>query len=352
MLDTEFVRTRTLYPCLGLIQLNDGKQVSLIDPTKIDDFSALTDLLTEPSCLKVLHACSEDLETFFTALKVVPSPVFDTQFAAQLCGMGSTVGYANLVEKLLDIQIDKGESRTDWLARPLSDSQLEYAANDVVYLYPVFEHLKQTLSEEQVDIVIDEMAHLALKKISQMPAEFAYLSIKNNWKLRGHSLLALKYLSEWRLTRARKKNMAVNFVLKESTMIQIAMAMPTSKTALAKLATITPQDLRMTGDHVVSIIRQVKDETEADKLSLQPVLRLSELSKYKPMMAKLKTIIDTVCQESGIAKEILASKKQIHQLMKYRWFEIDEYQAQGLKPDLIVGWRAPLFSPHLEHLEW
>lgn len=352
MLDTEFVRTRTLYPCLGLVQLNDGNQVSLIDPTEIDDFSALSDLLTHPSCLKVLHACSEDLETFFTAFNVVPSPVFDTQFAAQVCGIGSSMGYANLVETLLGTQLDKGESRTDWLARPLSEKQLEYAANDVIYLLPVFEQLQQRLNEYQTAIVIDEIAHLALKKTAQMPAELAYLSIKNNWKLQGKSLIALQYLSKWRLERARKKNMAINFVLKESTMIQIAMTMPTSKTALAKLVTVTPQDVRMTGDQVVANVQRALEDANANTNSLQPVRRLSELKKYKPTMSKLKTVIDTVSQETGIAKEILSSKKQLHQLLKYHWFEIDEYRAQGLKPDLMTGWREPLFSAYLKQMEW
>ena len=256
ILDTEFVRTRTLTPLLGLVQLNDGDSVYLIDPTHISDTSPMVELLTDTNCTKVLHACSEDLEAFHTAFGVVPTPLFDTQFAAQLLGIGTTMGYANLVETLLGIQLDKGESRTDWLARPLSAKQLEYAANDVIYLLDVYKQLAGKLSNKQTDIVLSESAGLAAKKTATMPTEFAYLQIKNNWKLRGKSLLVLQALTQWRLERARSKNMALNFVLKESVMVNIAIALPTSKNALSRVSGITPQEVRMVAAPVLQTIQR------------------------------------------------------------------------------------------------
>ncbi|MEP2603560.1 MAG: ribonuclease D, partial [Paraglaciecola sp.] len=147
--DTEFVRTRTLYPKLGLIQIYDGKQLVLVDPLSIDDFSSLQSLLTNPKVVKVLHSCSEDLEAFWHALKVVPAPIFDSQFAASIVGMGPALGYAKLVEMMLGVVVDKGESRTDWIARPLSEQQCAYAANDVLYLFQLYPELKSKVEQQQ-----------------------------------------------------------------------------------------------------------------------------------------------------------------------------------------------------------
>ena len=106
--DTEFVRTRTLTPQLGLIQLYDGTDLVLVDPSQISQFDSLTRLLTNPSVIKVFHSCSEDLEVFLTAFDIVPTPVFDTQIAASLLQMGNSLGYAKLVEEELEIVLDKG----------------------------------------------------------------------------------------------------------------------------------------------------------------------------------------------------------------------------------------------------
>ena len=122
--DTEFVRTRTFYPQLGLVQLFDGEQAALVDVIAIDDCSSLVSLLTNPNVIKVLHAPSEDLEAFHHALGIYPSPMFDTQTAAQLLGIGNTMGYGRMVEALLSVSLEKGESRTDWLRRPLTPEQL------------------------------------------------------------------------------------------------------------------------------------------------------------------------------------------------------------------------------------
>ena len=124
-LDTEFVRTRTLTPHLGLIQLYDGHQLVLIDPLAIDNMQPFISLMENTAVVKVLHSCSEDMEAFLTAFGTVPTPVFDTQLAGSMLDMGPSLGYAKLVELLCDISLDKGESRTDWLARPLREAHLQ-----------------------------------------------------------------------------------------------------------------------------------------------------------------------------------------------------------------------------------
>ncbi len=147
MLDTEFVRTRTFFPQLGLIQMFDGENLSLIDPTVLDEMTPFVELLQDTSVLKVLHACGEDLEVFQNAFGCTPFPMVDTQIMAAFLGYGLSTGFAALVQDQLQVELDKSESRTDWLARPLSDKQLEYAAADVFYLLPMYEKLVEQVTQ-------------------------------------------------------------------------------------------------------------------------------------------------------------------------------------------------------------
>ncbi|RXY62772.1 ribonuclease D, partial [Klebsiella pneumoniae] len=140
-LDTEFVRTRTYYPQLGLLQLFDGQQVSLIDPLTINDWAPMRDLLLNQDVTKYLHAGSEDLEVFLNAFNLMPQPLIDTQILAAFCGRPMSWGFASMVEEYSGVALDKSESRTDWLARPLTERQCEYAAADVWYLLPIASQL-------------------------------------------------------------------------------------------------------------------------------------------------------------------------------------------------------------------
>ncbi len=346
-LDTEFVRTRTLTPQLGLIQLYDGEQLVLIDPLAINDFSPFVELIKNPNITKVLHSCSEDIEAFLTFFGVVPTPIFDTQFAANILAMGATVGYARLIEELLNIQLDKGEARTDWLARPLTEKQLHYAANDVLYLLPAYKQLAAQIDElDKRDWVINEISHLVVKKQAQLPSEWAYLQIKNNWKLSQKQVYVLKRLAAWRLDRARKKDMALNFVLKETALIELVQSLPADKKQLAKIYGVSPQAVRKQGDFLLTLINDAANEFEKLDENDKPnrILRLIDIHAYKKFASELKALAGKIANDNSVAVEVLASKKQINQLLKWWWFDEDETSAQGLAPDLLSGWRGKLFS--------
>ncbi|NVK56506.1 MAG: ribonuclease D [Alteromonadaceae bacterium] len=347
-IDTEFVRTRTLAPELGLIQLYDGHQLVLIDPLAIDNMSSLVDLLTNPDVIKVLHSCSEDLEAFLATFNKVPTPIFDTQFAASLLGLGATMGYARLIEKLLGKELDKGESRTDWLARPLSDKQCRYAADDVLYLLPAFEQLfEQVEAKGKVDWVLSESACLANKKQAKLPPQFAYLQVKNAWRLSSQQLTVLKHLAAWRLTRAQERNMALNFVFKEAHLYELALRLPQTKAALSGIHCLTPQERRVNPDMVLSAIRDGLQEYESTSPGerLDRIKRLIDFPAYKPTLARFKQAVTQLATEHGVTEEVLASKKQLNQLLKYYWFDIEECRLMGLKPDVLSGWREPVFAP-------
>ena len=344
--DTEFVRTRTLYPQLGLIQLYDGQELVLVDPLKIDDFSSLIGLLTNPKVIKVLHSCSEDLETFWHAFKIMPSPIFDSQFAASIVGMGTSLGYAKLVETMLNVTVDKGESRTDWLARPLRPEQCAYAANDVLYLYQLYPELKAKVVEQnKLAWIHTEIAGLAVKKKTTMPLESVYLGITHNWQLSGKSLLVLQRLAAWRMETARQRDLAVNFVVKEQNLLEIAKKQPTNKGALASVPGINHHEIRIHGEAMLAIIQSCQD---APTTTYPPrVERLTEYAQFKKVSTAIREVCKQVAEELEIPIEIVGSKKQINQLISWCWFQYDELRAMGLEPDLISGWRREHFLPQL-----
>jgi ribonuclease D len=348
--DTEFVRTRTLYPQLGLIQIYDGKQLVLVDPLSIDDFSSLTELFTNPNVVKVLHSCSEDLETFWHAFKVMPSPIFDSQFAASIVGMGPALGYAKLVEIMLDITVDKGESRTDWLARPLRDEQCDYAAKDVLYLFQLYPELKARVEEQhKLPWVYAEIAHLAAKKQTPIPLDSVYLTIKNNWKLSSKAVLVLKRLAAWRTSTARQRDMALNFVVREENLLAIATQQPSNKNELRLIQGINPHEVRIHGDALLAIVAECQKVSE--ELYPPRVKRLNDMEEYKNTAANVKKLCLNIAEKYAIPPELVGSKKQINQLLKWCWLDQDESRDIGLQPDLLSNWRGPFLIKELIKIE-
>jgi ribonuclease D len=344
--DTEFVRTRTLYPQLGLIQIYDGKQLVLVDPLAIDDFSSLTELLTNPNVVKVLHSCSEDLETFWHAFKVMPTPVFDSQFAASIVGMGPALGYAKLVEIMLDVTVDKGESRTDWLARPLRDEQCDYAAKDVLYLFQLYPELRARVEEQnKLSWVYAEIAHLSAKKQTPIPLDSVYLTIKNSWKLPTKSVLILKRLAAWRTSTARQRDMALNFVVREENLVSIATLQPTSKNELRSIQGMNPHEVRIHGDELLAIVADCQEVREEDYPPT--VKRLNDIENYKNTAATVKKLCLSIAEKHAIPPELVGSKKQINQLLKWCWFDQDETRDMGMQADLLSSWRRALFIDEL-----
>lgn len=347
--DTEFVRTRTYFPQCGLIQINDGTSVVLIDPVNIEEWEPLVELMTAESVIKVLHSCSEDLEVFWRLLGVMPTPLFDTQFAAALLNMGPSVGYAKLVEDLLNITVDKGESRTDWLKRPLRDEQLHYAANDVIHLFKIFPVLATPLKDtEKYQWVFAESAALASKKQHGLPAEFRYLAIKNSWQLHGKNLAALKRLAAWRYAKAVSQDLAQNFVIKEVCLFEIARRLPQQTQQLHALHCLSGKDIRVHGDAILAMVHEVLSSDEStypDKIQ-----RLVDVRAYKKVSQMIRSECQQIAEEQSLPLELLASKKQVNQFLKWLWFDVEECKIQQIQPDLLTGWRYELLKPILDNV--
>ncbi|KPH95852.1 RNase D [Pseudoalteromonas porphyrae] len=348
-IDTEFMRRRTLYPEVALIQVYDGEHLALIDPLAELSLFDFWQILRDPKVLKVLHSPSEDIEVFQKYAGFVPAPLFDTQFALQLLGNGNCMGFAHMVKNLLDIEIDKSESRTNWLQRPLTNSQLDYAAADVFHLLPCFEIIiKQINDAKFFDIVIAESELIAQKRAYQIPDELLYKDIKNAWQLKPADLVILRELAAWRRNKAIRKNLALNFVLKEHNLVEIVKRKPTSLNAMRNIPDIESSEVNRSGVEILKCLEQAKRVEIQDH---PPTLRrLIDFPDYKKVAKDIKQKITAVAKKNAIPEDVFASKKQINQLISWNWKLDSETRKTTPKPDLLRSWRYNYIKDALK--EW
>ncbi|XOV78745.1 MAG: ribonuclease D [Aestuariibacter sp.] len=345
--DTEFVRTRTYFPQCGLIQINDGRSVVLVDPLMIEQWRPLAVLLTDPNVIKVLHSCSEDLEVFWRVLGIMPTPLFDSQFAAALLNMGPSIGYAKMVEDMLNIAVDKGESRTDWLKRPLREEQLHYAAKDVIYLHQIYPQLAEPLKQaNKYQWVLQDSEVLSDKKQQALPPEYRYLTVKNGWQLQRQQLAVLQKLAAWRYEKAVVEDRALNFVLKETCLIEISRRLPKHPSELHALHCITGKEVRLHGEELIAMVDEVLNMDESHYP--ERIRRLVDIRAYKKVSQMIRNECQRIAEENDLPLELLASKKQVNQFLKWLWFDVEECKIQQSKPDLMRGWRYELLKSVLD----
>ncbi|WP_064791502.1 ribonuclease D [Shewanella woodyi] len=341
VLDTEFVRTRTFYARLGLIQAYDGKTLALIDPVAVSDLSGFWSLLTEPSITTILHSCSEDLEVFARNGQCQPVKLFDSQIAAALCGFGHGLGYAKLVEQTLNIPLDKGESRTDWMKRPLSEAQLNYAANDVYYLYQLYPQLVEKLEEQnRLNWVFEEGERMTQGRLSPPDLEMAYLRVKNAFQLSPKQLAYLKVLAKWRLSKALSRDLAVGFVVKDHGLIGLAKKQPKNSSELYKMIELTEQEKRVHGKDLIRLLATADLDNLPDAIDV-----LALKTGYKSSFKTIKQCLSELSERHEVPIELLGSKRHIHEYLEWLWAG-----KIGDKPLLLSGWRETLVSAPLSAL--
>ncbi|MDC9620070.1 ribonuclease D [Xenorhabdus sp. XENO-7] len=337
-LDTEFVRTRTYYPQLGLIQLFDGEQLSLIDPLDISEWQPFRELLTDPDVLKFIHAGSEDLEVFWNSFQCLPTPMIDTQVLAAFIGHPMSCGFATLVAQYLHVELDKSESRTDWLARPLSGKQCEYAAADVYYLLPLADILVAATEQAgYMDAAQDESYLIAQRRKEILMPECAYKDIGNAWQLRPKQLACLKKLAGWRLNQARERDLAINFVIREENLWQVARYMPTSLGELDALG-LSGQEIRCHGRRLLAMVAESRDIPDEACPAL--ITNLIDYPGYRTAFKEIKSLVTQVSESHQFSVELLASRRQINQLLSSHW----KLKSTDYQPELLRGWRGELLA--------
>lgn len=345
-IDTEFVRTRTLYPRLGLLQVNNGEHLALIDPITIADLTPFWDLLTNADICKVLHACSEDLEVFLTAANCKPVNLIDSQVMMSFLGHGLSMGYAAMVQHFTEVELDKSESRTDWTMRPLTERQLIYAEADVEYLYQIYPQIfSQLEASGWLDAAQLETQRMIDRKFIPIDENQMYLNLKMAWRLNSKQLNLLKHLAIWRYQQAQKRDMPIGFVAKDHTLISLAQFNPISTSAMAKLEGVETLDVKHKGKDMLQVLEQANKTPKQDYPEI--ISRLDEYPGYKQIFKKVKSFIDNVAQSTSLLPENLASKKQINQFLSW-YFKLNNDENNLAGVDVLLDWRLALFGEKLK----
>lgn len=338
-LDTEFMRTETFYPEAGLIQLSDGQTVWLLDPLPITAWQPFAQWLESPNTLKVLHSCSEDLEVLQRLCAALPTPLFDTQLAAAFLGLGHSMGYARLVQEVLGLELPKGETRSDWLQRPLSEMQIRYAAEDTLHLFELYQALEARLDATKRAWLLDDCAEqIAAARLSKDPRE-AYLDVKLAWKLRPQQLAVLRELCAWRETEARRRNVARNRLLRERSLWPLARFQPDNLVALARIEDMHPRTVRQDGETLLQLMAAGKAVPQSDWPETPEPPMGPEVSA---VLKRLRNIGKEKAEQLAMAPEIMLRKKALEGLLRSGYKDGD-YRL----PDDFSGWRKELFGEQL-----
>jgi len=343
-IDTEFVRTRTLYPKLGLIQVNDGENLALIDPVAINDLSPFWQLLTDEKICKVLHACSEDLEVFLTAANCRPVNLIDSQIMMSFLGHGLSMGYAAMVNHYLSIEVDKSESRTDWMKRPLTAKQLDYAQADVDYLFQLYPRIRDELEHKGwLNAAKEESELLIERKFTAIDESNLYRNIKLSWKLSPKQLYLLQHLASWRFQQAKKRDMPIGFIAKDHTLFALAVHNPDNVGTMASLEGVEMLDVRHKGKAMLTVLQRA-EQIDCGEYP-EKIVRLDEHPGYKQIFKKVKGFIHEQAESADLLPENLASKKQINQFLSCH-FNLNSGSGNQTV-ELLYGWRKALFGEKL-----
>lgn len=338
-LDTEFIRIDTFFPKLGLIQVCDNDGSFLLDPLTLTDWSAFNSILSNTSIIKVLHSCSEDLVVFKEFFGNFPTPIFDTQKAAAFLGFGYSISYQNLVKEILKIEISKGETRSDWLRRPLSEEQCKYAALDVAYLPKIYRILTKLLSEKfRLDWVQAECAEMvmsAMSEVSESNWETRHQSIASAWKLDSYQLAILQRLCLWREREARKRDKPRSWIAKDSDLICLAERFPRDKNSLLSISELSKSLLNKDSESLLEVINAPHLGAPL-KLATIDLPLSTEMRSY---LKKCQEVVQHKAEELGIAPEMLARKKQLVPLV------VERSKGKDFTwPESLSGWRQPLLE--------
>lgn len=316
-LDTEFIRVNTFYPKAGLIQVCDGSDVYLLDPLHIEDFSSFKMLLQNPALCKVLHSASEDLVLFLNFFQVLPQPMFDTQKAAAFLGHGPSISYQNLVNDMLGVALGKGETRSDWLRRPLSEQQLHYAALDVKFLPELFSRLRdQLLSRDRLSMLqaeCDSMIAMAVRIEDEATWPSLYLQLGAAWRLDIRQLGALKSLCIWREQQARLRDTPRTWIARDADLIQIADRMPDT---LAELKALPEMSRNLYSKDAETILALVSESEPVPRDVLDSIDGAPLSQPQRAALKKMQKAVHAVARTTGIAEELLARKKVLIRILR------------------------------------
>jgi len=335
-LDTEFLREKTYFPKLALIQIANESSTYVIDPLAIDNLDDFFTLVNNPDITKVLHSARQDYEIFFNLQGHLPKPIFDTQVAASLLGYGEQIGYANLIKNLLDIDVDKSQTRTDWTKRPLNDKQLDYAASDVIHLAKVYPMMLKRLDElNRTNWLDDDFKQLTSEETFQADKRSMWKKIKSANRLPSKKLSIVQELADWRETQAILQDRPRKHVLSDDSIVDIANQQPDTISGIREIRQINPRLKEPDFKQLLECVRTGlnKPESEWPKFA----------SKHKPSMEQsaivdiLSVIVQISAAENQISPAFICNKKD---LVKIVCGDADS--------PLYKGWRKQLVGESIK----
>jgi ribonuclease D len=313
-LDTEFLREKTYYPKFCLLQIATPEWVACIDPIALPQLESLFEAIYNPAIVKVFHSCRQDLEIFFQWTGKLPSPIFDTQVAAPLLGFQDNPGYAMLVSSLLSVNLNKAHTRADWSKRPLTEAELEYAADDVIYLCQIYQIMVQKLTAlGRIDWLKNDFAELTNPALYKVDPETAWFKIKGKNKLTGKQLSIIQTLAQWREKIAQAEDRPKSWLLRDELLFDLAKLQPETVQELANVRGINERSVNRYGKELCQLITAAKN---------RPPIPLHEKDRSAKKTQQEEAILDILtalvrvrAEENALNPTILASRKDLEELL-------------------------------------
>jgi ribonuclease D len=338
-IDTEFMRERTYFARLCLIQLATDDIAAIVDPLVIVDLSPLCDLLADPDVIKIFHAGSQDLEIFYRLCGAATSPIFDSQVAATLAGFPQQVGYGALVKEMLGVSLDKGDTYTDWAKRPLSDTQVEYALNDVRYLPEIHRRLLEQLrAEGRLQWLEADFKRLEAPETYEVLPEDQWRRVKRVSSLNRRQLAVAREVAAWREIEAQRRDVPKRWVIGDESIVEIARRSPSTPEQLVAIRGVADKVGRGAHKGIVDAVARglaVPDE------------ELPSIAKRKRLTGDVDGAVDLMvalvrvrARERGVAMPLLASRDDLERLAA------GEREASPL----LEGWRKTMIGDELLEL--
>lgn len=314
-LDTEFLRERTYYAKLCLIQLEANGHRSCIDPLKISDLEPLIKLLNDKSIIKVFHAAHQDLEILMQLSGNVPAPIFDTQVAAAVLGYGDQMGYARLIEHMLNTPLSKTQSRTDWTRRPLKQSQLEYAIDDVRYLAQIYPMMLDELqSKNRLNWLDNDFLNASNPLTYAVNANERWKKVRGNQVLNRPQLAILRELAAWREQAAEKANRPRKWMLSDDILLDLSRQQPSNPNEVLEVRGLQTEKTKKYHKTWLELIAKGKQTIEEE----WPELPRSK----KPTVEKnilidlLMVVIQVQAKKHGITPSVIATRKHVTKMVQ------------------------------------
>jgi ribonuclease D len=326
-LDTEFVRERTFYPRPGLVQLSDGKAVWLLDPIGRDDFPCFGDILNNRNIIKILHSVGEDLEIFSLLTGTLPDPLFDTQIAAAMLGMPLQCRYENLVEQTFGVHLPGGQARSDWCRRPLAETLLHYAAQDVIWLPRLQEELGAALEGAGRLDWLEEDCRRLVQRASASDEASPLLRVKGAGRLDDQALAWLEQLAGWREGLARKRDLPRGFVVRDEVLINLA-ACAHDPSARDQALDTLPQPVKR--HYAKELKALLEGNTPGD--FIRPPELIAPDAEQRQALKQAQAAVRQIADEMAIDPALIASKRELAKLIR------------GDNPDWMNGWRGEVLG--------